>query len=188
VKPVQSSVAFGRAPFPAHESSAGCRCHKISRVVGTAGLRMTTFVQRWKRQNTPCARNSLFLWAQRVTRCGSGVRAQNFGTIRATRSIGRGGPRAETALGSMMLDLRVTIEGGRKRREDGSHMNCGFRIADWGRPAAGRQPSGRPPPACGGRNVQNEPNFGGGVECQTRGRGVAVLVGGQGAVYNVPRA
>jgi hypothetical protein len=52
--------------------------------------RMTTFVQQLKRGNTPRARNSLFLGTQGVARPSGVVRAQNSGTIRATRPLGRG--------------------------------------------------------------------------------------------------
>jgi hypothetical protein len=38
------------------------------------------------------------------------------------------------------------------------------------------------------RIVRNKANLGGGIRCHTGGRGVAVLVGGRRAVYNVPRA
>jgi hypothetical protein len=47
-------------------------------------------VQQLKRENTPRARNSLFLPAQGVTRFLAVTRAQNSGTIRATPPLGRG--------------------------------------------------------------------------------------------------
>jgi hypothetical protein len=50
------------------------------------------FVQQLKRQNTPRAKNSLFLWEQGVAPFSGAVCAQNSGTIRATRPIDRGTP------------------------------------------------------------------------------------------------
>jgi hypothetical protein len=49
-----------------------------------------TFVQQLKRQNAARARNSLFLWTQGVMRFLGPAYAQNSGTIRATRPLGRG--------------------------------------------------------------------------------------------------
>jgi len=69
----------------------------------------TAFVQQLKRQNAARARNSLFLPAQGVTRFSVIACAQNSGTIRATRPLGRGRVRAEAALGFMIDDLRFMI-------------------------------------------------------------------------------
>ncbi len=55
-------------------------------------LRPIAFLQRLKRQNTPRAKNSLFLPAQGVAPFWRVVRAQNSVTIHATRPQGRGKP------------------------------------------------------------------------------------------------
>ncbi len=72
------------------------------------GKETTTFVQQLKRQNAPRANNSLFLWEQGVAPFSGVVCAQNSGTIRATRSIGRGTvcPEAEPS-GFMNYDLKA---------------------------------------------------------------------------------
>ena len=69
-------------------------------------LVVTTFVQQLKRQNTPRVRNSLSLWAQGVTRLSGLVRAQNSGTIRATRPLYGGTVCSEAEpLGFMIYEL-----------------------------------------------------------------------------------
>jgi hypothetical protein len=62
-----------------------------------AGAGMTPFVQQLKRENTPRARNSLFLPAPGVTRFPAVPRVQNSVTIRATRPLDRGTPRPRRA-------------------------------------------------------------------------------------------
>jgi hypothetical protein len=65
-----------------------------SQVVGILGLvgvsSSRSFVQQFKRQSTPHARNSLFLQAQGVTQFSELARARNSVTIRATRPLDRG--------------------------------------------------------------------------------------------------
>jgi hypothetical protein len=61
-------------------------------------------VQPLKRQNTPCVKNSLFLFSQGLTRFNGLAHAQNSGTIRATRPLGRGTPSPEA--GPRIYDLR----------------------------------------------------------------------------------
>jgi hypothetical protein len=51
---------------------------------------VTTFAQQLKRQNTPRAKNSLFLCEQEATPFSGVVCAQNSGMIRATRPLDRG--------------------------------------------------------------------------------------------------
>jgi len=83
-------LAFGRSRV--WELALGATHALASPHVVTPGVLHVpfTFVQQLKRQNTPRARNLLFLQAQGVTRFSGLACAQNSGTIRATRPQGRG--------------------------------------------------------------------------------------------------
>jgi hypothetical protein len=80
------------------------------------------------------------------------IHAQNSGTIRATRPLGRGTvcPRIDDSRlrGNdkfMIYDLKA---------EGSQVLDCGFRIADWRRSGSGTAQ----PPACGGQSTQNKAN------------------------------
>ncbi len=80
-------LAFGRSRV--WELALGATHAPASPHVVTPGVLHVpfTFVQQLKRQNTPRAKNSLFLWEQGVAPFSGAVCAQNSGTIRATRPL-----------------------------------------------------------------------------------------------------
>jgi hypothetical protein len=91
--PVCAGTSSGRPGACQRAADSYLRTHNCPREDSAAQRQTLPFVQQLKEQNTPHARNSLFLRAQGVMPFSAVACAQNSGTIRATRPLGRGTAR-----------------------------------------------------------------------------------------------